>query len=227
MDQKETLTARFRRFSESEMSSKTALISFDGNGCEQRLTYKAFYDSIMRAGAYLRENGLAGKGSRCLVVSDDDMLRVIVLFFAVTAAGAAAVPVQADVVADKFNRCKYIAENSGADTILAESSCEDMRRLFPDKQVVKMSDCLSYRPKREPEFCDSPGDEFMLLYTSGSTGEPKAVIYTHAMIGSFAELYSKKFHRDPSSAAIVALPIHHAFGNGCTFSPSCGAADLP
>lgn len=219
MDQKETLTARFRRFSESEMSSKTALISFDGNGCEQRLTYKAFYDSIMRAGAYLRENGLAGKGSRCLVVSDDDMLRVIVLFFAVTAAGAAAVPVQADVVADKFNRCKYIAENSGADTILAESSCEDMRRLFPDKQVVKMSDCLSYRPKREPEFCDSPGDEFMLLYTSGSTGEPKAVIYTHAMIGSFAELYSKKFHRDPSSAAIVALPIHHAFGNGCTFFP--------
>lgn len=219
MYQKETLNERFRRFSENEAAEADALTGFDDSGAQRRLTYRQLNESIMCAAAYLRDKASVKKGSRCIVVTDDDMIGTVVSFFAVTALGAAAVPVQADTSDDKFNRCRYITENCGADIIIAGGAYDDMKRMFPDKLTVSMKECLSYEPKTVPDICARPEDEMMVLYTSGSTSEPKAVVYTNGMISSFAELYSRKYRRDKDSAALITLPVYHAFGNGCTFFP--------
>ena len=60
----------------------------------------------------------------------------------------------------------------------------------------------------------SPDDLYSLVYTSGTTGEPKAVMITHrAMMAQFAGL-DKLFDIRPEDNSLCFLPLSHAFERG-------------
>lgn len=63
-------------------------------------------------------------------------------------------------------------------------------------------------------------DEAALLFTSGSSGEPKGVPLTHRMIVSNLTQALSQVSLPPGSAFLCSLPIFHSFGlTICTFLP--------
>ncbi len=64
-------------------------------------------------------------------------------------------------------------------------------------------------------------DEAALLFTSGSSGEPKGVPMTHRMIIANCTQILSKIDIDPGAAILCSLPIFHSFGmTVCTFLPA-------
>ncbi|WP_326524584.1 long-chain fatty acid--CoA ligase [Sphingomonas sp.] len=66
-------------------------------------------------------------------------------------------------------------------------------------------------PEREP--C-------LLCYTSGTTGDPKGVLYTHrsTMIHALAEMQPAVFDLDSRGVALPVVPMFHAVGWGLPFA---------
>ncbi len=63
-------------------------------------------------------------------------------------------------------------------------------------------------------------DEAALLFTSGSSGEPKGVAFTHRMIIANCLQLLSKVCLPPNSRFLCSLPLFHSFGlTVCTFLP--------
>lgn len=81
--------------------------------------------------------------------------------------------------------------------------------------LLKMGDQLSIEnPALYPSLGDQidPGDVATIVYTSGSTGEPKGVMLTHANICSQIAGACQRFPLDPlTDRALSALPLAHCF----------------
>ncbi len=64
-------------------------------------------------------------------------------------------------------------------------------------------------------------DEAALLFTSGSSGEPKGVPFTHRMIIANCTQMLSKVEIEPGDALLCSLPIFHSFGmTVCTILPA-------
>lgn len=74
-------------------------------------------------------------------------------------------------------------------------------------------------PEREP--C-------LLCYTSGTTGDPKGVLYTHRsnMIHALAELQPAVFDLDSRAVALPIVPMFHAVGWGMPFASAAAGIKL-
>ncbi len=60
----------------------------------------------------------------------------------------------------------------------------------------------------------SDGDEAALLFTSGSSGEPKGVVLTHRNLLANVAQFSTRLHLPDKSSVLGCLPLFHSFG--CT-----------
>ena len=66
----------------------------------------------------------------------------------------------------------------------------------------------------------SGDDEAALLFTSGSSGEPKGVAFTHRMVVANILQLLSKVYLPPGSRFLCSLPIFHSFGlTVCTLLP--------
>ena len=62
------------------------------------------------------------------------------------------------------------------------------------------------------------GDTAVIVYTSGTTAEPKGVELTHANLLANARVTAELFAYGGSDAVLAALPLAHAFGQTCTLN---------
>ena len=71
-------------------------------------------------------------------------------------------------------------------------------------------------------------DPCMLCYTSGTTGNPKGVLYEHrsTMIHAMAEVAPWVFNLSPSAVALPVVPLFHAAAWGLPFACALAGAKL-
>jgi long-chain acyl-CoA synthetase len=75
----------------------------------------------------------------------------------------------------------------------------------------------------EPEIADVDGeDTAVLLYTSGTTGQPKGAELTHANLISNANASRKLFTKGAEAICLGALPLFHSFGQTCGMNATLG-----
>jgi len=101
------------------------------------------------------------------------------------------------------------AASAGTECIIARPG--DFERLLAEN-----------RPRRE--VADKVGsDTAVILYTSGTTGQPKGPELTHANLRRTAEVTRRMFSIAPEEVLLGALPLFHAFGQTCALNVAIAA----
>ena len=94
-----------------------------------------------------------------------------------------------------------------------------------DDWSARLSSASMLAPHREVE----AGDTFMMIFTSGTSGEPKAVEVPHAMVLFAGSALVERYGLDASDVCYLAMPLFHsnAVYAGWSVALGAGAAMVP
>jgi len=199
---------------------------------ERRSTYREFAAEAIRVARALQASGVR-RGDRVAYLCPN-IPQMLVANFAVPLAGAILVPINTRLSADEV---RYICVHSGSTVLVADTEFlpalgDTLGLLRTVREVVAVGDPLGpaapdagglagvtyeellARGSDEP-LPWSVEDELGVIsinYTSGTTGQPKGVMYSHrgAYLNSLGEIIHQRF--DPESVYLWTLPMFHCNG---------------
>lgn len=95
--------------------------------------------------------------------------------------------------ADPPVRLRAVLEHSGADSLLVDETTANLAEQIatPALQLLKWNDAVAARSMEAYYPVIDPDSGAWLMYTSGSTGEPKGVWQTHAGVVHLADVYAQ------------------------------------
>ncbi len=151
-----------------------------------------------------------GRGDRVAVVIRNSV-EAAAAIYAILRAGAAFVPLSPTAKQDRLSR---VMEHSGAAAVVCEAdTAHRLRRGAPWRPVLRVGSDDSWggpAPHGFPAVLDV--DLAAVLYTSGSTGEPKGAVFLHRnmhfVAGSMVEFLG--LHADDRILSV--LPLSHTYG---------------
>jgi carnitine-CoA ligase len=179
-------------------------VPFDGPG--RSWTYGELVHDIYRLAAELQRRGLS-VGDRVVILGDNspDIMRA---WAAVPLLGAIAVSLNARSTVDELRWYGSHAAPVGA--IVQPSRADDLGQAMPDLRwmiadvdAVLTSDADVQRPSIDPARPAS------VLYTSGTTARPKAVVWTHANCQWAGAIGAAHQSLRPSDINLIHLPLFH------------------
>ena len=177
------------------------------HGVDSVADYGAFAQAAARVAGGLVARGIA-PGDRVALFMDNhpDWL---VGFYGILYAGAVAVPVNAKL---HGREAAFILRDSAARLCLTDNAHARALEL-----VGAPCECIAVRAlegaAQEGPVPRDPSDLAWLFYTSGTTGTPKGVMITHAMVQAMALSYLADVDRvSAQDAAIYAAPLSHGAG---------------
>jgi len=162
------------------------------------------------------------------------------IFAAAAKAGIIAVPINFRLTGPE---AQYIVENSGASAVLAEDVLAGTIEAVRDNLDVpanrfiligdgkadgewrKYEDLLATASDSEPDVAVSPDDTWCLMYTSGTTGQPKGAVRTHRGIAMLALMTAVELSTKRADDALLVMPMCHAnslfFFSAFVYSGAC------
>ena len=162
-----TLHGLFEKAAE-RFSSQTALICN-----ESRMTYEELNKASNRVGRYLRKKGV--KPDDIIGITMERSFDMIIGILGILKSGGAYMPVDPDFPEE---RKKYLVEDSGMRIMLTHQKCH-----YKTNSNIEIIDIDSTDIYNEDDsnltLISSPNDLAYVLYTSGSTGNPKGVMIEH------------------------------------------------
>jgi fatty-acyl-CoA synthase len=213
-------------------TNKTAVV-YGG----RRMTYRELAEEATRVAHALRATGI-GPGDRVAYLMPN-LPEMLVGHFAVPLAGAVLVAVNTRLSGEEI---EYILKHSGAKVLVTDSAflpsvvaaVQNVPTVtkvvvFEDSEAGQTSDpravaSVGARLVRYPDFTLGGSDDQLewavqdelapisINYTSGTTGRPKGVVYTHrgAYLNCFGEFVHSGFDQD--SVYLWTLPMFHCNG---------------
>ncbi len=202
---------------------------------EKRYTYQQFSDRIYRLASALRQKGI-GKDDKVAFVCPN-IPAMLEAHYAVPLLGAVLVSVNIRLSAGEVS---YIVDHSDAKLVVVDSEFAhlvqpgDLPKVKTYVTVCDVNDTITLdgleydaflatgSPEPVPANIDSEDQLLAFNYTSGTTGRPKGVMYTHrgAYLNAIGEVV--EFGLTASSAYLWTLPMFHC--NGWCFTWGVTAA---
>lgn len=187
---------------------------------ERTFTWEQWRERILRLAGALRDAGV-GPGDR-LAVLDLNHLATLELTLAASSLGAATVPVNFRLSPAQV---RYILEDSRPvilfhGTQLAEvAAAAGAGTLVPRRVVIGGDDDDEYEPflaaGQPDEGADvGPDDACLVMYTSGTTGNPKGAQLTHRGVNAHSAACCTAMSIGPDNTTLVPMPLFHVGGSG-------------
>ncbi|WP_265921157.1 class I adenylate-forming enzyme family protein [Cupriavidus nantongensis] len=184
---------------------------------DRSTTYAQLWAGIGDAQRYLQAQGV-GTGDRVLVVAEN-CLAVITLVFALAELGAWPVVVNArlsereiEVIRAHCQPRLMLFTHAASPDALRHGVRYRAREIAPAGLGPLMASAVDATATREPEALAH--EVAALVYTSGTTGQPKGVMVTHRGLLHFAEVTVASRRMQPDDCAYAVMPISHVFGLG-------------
>jgi len=189
-------------------------------------TYRELWEAARAAAELLDAHGV-GKGDRVLIWGPS-CPEWVAAFFGVQLSGAIAVPLdvrsQAETLDEIVRRTEPSHAFVGADELafacprhMASTSFAQLRAL----------ECPSAGPVPSSPTCVGPDDIAELVFTSGTTGDPKGVILTHRNLVSNLLMCRPAFPATPENRILSILPLSHMLEQMAgLFVPLAGGASI-
>jgi long-chain acyl-CoA synthetase len=218
------LVHEFLEESAERFPDKPALIC-DG----RRLTYRQIEQDANRVANGLLDAGVQ-RGDR-VVVWLPNSVEAVLAIFGILKAGATFVVVNATTKPDKL---VYILNDCGATCLFAPSrQANEMAPLMEGvpslmlgllcgkgagdgaadhENLLSFGDLLAVSPPERPRCPSIDLDLACLVYTSGSTGDPKGVMSTHANVAFAASSIVQYLENVPDDILINVLPLSFDYG---------------
>jgi acyl-CoA synthetase (AMP-forming)/AMP-acid ligase II len=158
-----------------------------------------------RAAAHL----LVERGAQRLVSVDVNSEAVPVGLFAAALAGVPYVSVNYRLADAQL--VAVLARAAPAIAVVDPSVPARLGDGVPGLELITRDELLGARGDATPAFVD-PEEIAILLFTSGTTGEPKAAVLRHRHLASYVLETVEFLGADPSEATLVSVPPYHIAG---------------
>ena len=213
--------------------------SDEGNDLED-VTFYEVYEVVRAAAAGLQALGLI-RGDRVAILSEN-CLEWALADFACLCAGVLDVPVYSTLMAPQV---AYILENSRVQLVFVSNARQAEKALEASREIGRDVRVVMFDPTDPPEeavlvwrdFLEhgrnvaaggdqrfraaaleaGPEDVATILYTSGTTGNPKGVILTHNNLSSNVRAVQRVLPPESDDTSLVFLPLSHVLQRMTSF----------
>jgi len=210
---------------------KDFIISLSSDS-EERSTYSSFMNKLFAVREYLSAKNIR-KGEVINIISQN-CAEFLIMYFAALSLGIIVCPINYNLAPREI---LYIIKDSKGRLLLVESDYlgkyEAIRAELPsDYRVTVLSKNTTVhhydhfysifendRQRKEPlpdVECCALDDRAVIIYTSGTSGNPKGAILTHANLLADAQAISDWFHFGPNTRTLCILPLFHNNGQVVT-----------
>lgn len=190
---------------------------------DRRITNVQRYEDACTVATMLQNHGVS-PGDRVIVMllNSPDVMSA---FTAIWKIGAEIIPVTPAWTAREV---RYLMLDSGASIVITSSELasrlveaargiETIREILVIGEtdtpgVTEIATEIESAEPYEPIFDAAPDDMAMLLYTSGTTGDPKGVILSHENLLSANEMFLRNAEGIHDVRTVSALPLSHIYG---------------
>lgn len=193
---------------------------------DERITYAQFHSRVLETAA-----GFAQKGVRsgdCVAIVHRNSPHFVTAYFALVRLGAVAVPI--NFMVQKADELAYMLKDCGAVGLVTQKEfLKGLRaaaKTVPSLKTLWVTDASqSECPEREEPFetlrkdpSNLPAspkadeqDTVAILYTSGTTGQPKGVMLTHRNLVTNCEGGIERMEVVKKDVGLCLLPMFHSF----------------
>jgi benzoate-CoA ligase family protein len=210
-------------------------------GATGELTYAQLHDRVCRTAAGLQAIGLQPEQRLLMFMADTP--EFVTVYLAAMRVGAIPVPVstmlRADGVAELLNdsRARFLAVTREFSATAAEAAAAapELAGILADHAIaeapvpVHLLDSTQADPSGHNVYTTTADSPAFWLYTSGTTGRPKAAMHRHGAIPVVCETYGTQvLGIRPADRCLSAAKAFFAYGlgNSVLFPLSVGAASV-
>jgi long-chain acyl-CoA synthetase len=209
----ETSTKRF--------STRVAM-RIERDGQKEQYTYADLHELATRAAAFFAGHGVR-PGDRVLLASQNAPEWGI-SYFGVLKAGATCVPVDHESATEEL--VNFVSASGAVGVVVSPKVDEERADLAQALDAAGLGETRIWRFKEIFELTDQQIEDqriallpqkvqqqsiASLIFTSGTTGQPKGVMLSHKNLSNMVSMLSSVFEMDTGDGVLSVLPLHHTF----------------
>ncbi len=195
---------------------------------KKSMTYRELFEKVLSLSTSLNKMGISS--GTVIAVADYNSIEFMELLFASSVTGAIIYPVNIKL---PWNMAMETLKESGAEYVFASEEFMNagIYRGFDEGHVISLSENGDYIKFRDLLNSDlhreektTGNDNYSILFTSGTTGKPKEVLYTNekAVNGGLSILYQLGLFNTPASldsqdTILSLIPFYHIWSWGSAF----------